>query len=247
MAKTAIGRFLGALVFSAIFLVASRSEAQTSTGFFVGPDSGQGLDLSGTFLYSVQFSTNGARTVSGLAFSDYTDVAGLVISTHFHVDNWGTKPEYGSSASANALEDMMQDIVYYSLADFSLSLPNLTVGSRYKLQLLVSENYYDGINFLPNQRRYQSLAVEGTQVLTNMDSLLGSTWTAAPNTHTKGVVITHEFVAGDSTMNLDFIRGSTPDTAPIVNALTVEAVPEPSAMLLVAAGACGLFLLRRRG
>lgn len=237
---------LGAVVLAALAFAAGGASAQTSVGYFSGPGVGQGLDLSGSFDYAVQFSTNNVRTISGVNFWGYQSVAGLGITTHYAVDNWGLKPEYGTSTDANALEDMMHDVVYYSLANFSLSLSNLTIGAQYKLQLLLSENYYDGVTFKPSVRRYQSINVEGTRIATDLDSLYGGAWTQTPNTHTQGVVVTRLFTAGDSTLNVDFLLGTTPDTAPILNALTLQAVPEPSAMMLLVAGVGGMLLLRRR-
>ena len=246
MTNTLIGRVVRAAGLAALLASAGVATAQTTVGYFSGPGAGQGLDLGGTFPYAVQFSTNAVRTISSLNFWGYESVAGLGITTHFRVDNWGLKPEYGTSSDANALEDMMHDVAYYSLSNFSVTLSNLTVGAKYQLQLLLSENYYNGTTPMPSVRRYQSIDVEGNRIATDLDSLYGGAWTQTPNTHTQGVVVTHLFTAGDSTLNVDFLLGTTPDTAPILNALTLEAVPEPSAIWLAAAGIGGMLLLRRR-
>lgn len=234
-------RRLSQTLAAAVMFFGVTAFGQTTNYIIYGP--GAGLDLEGAFPYAIQFSTDGPRTLSSLTFSNYTAVSGLGISTHFQVNNWGTKPEFGNSTDDNTLEDMMFDIAYNN-GTLSLTLSNLTVGEDYKLQLLFSENFWQG----STGRRSQSIDLEGGRIVTNLDTLLGTSWTTAPNTHTGIVLVSHIFTAGDSVLNLDLMLGTVPGTdgAPLIGALTLELIPEANGLLFIGFGVCGALLINRR-
>ena len=69
----------------------------------------------------------------------------------------------------------------------------------------------------------------------------------------QGIVVTHTFLALDTVFSIVLDGAGTPfgDDNPILNALTLEKVPEPSAIALLALGGLGLIgyagVRRRRG
>src|ERR1043165_3507416 len=78
---------------------------------FTGPDD-PNLDLTGQFDYAINFSTDDpVRTVKGLQFKpDNQIIPGATLLGPQFVTPWQTKPEFGATPDANALEDIMQDI-----------------------------------------------------------------------------------------------------------------------------------------
>ncbi|MEO0017634.1 MAG: hypothetical protein RLZZ522_917 [Verrucomicrobiota bacterium] len=78
---------------------------------FTGP-ADPNLDFAGQFDYAVNFSANDpVRTVNGLAFKPDTQaISGASFIGPHNVTPWQTKPEFGTSADANELEEIMADI-----------------------------------------------------------------------------------------------------------------------------------------
>ena len=109
---------------------------------FTGPDD-PNIDLTGLFDYAINFNDDVQnRTVNGLQFNlDTPAPAGTSFIGPQNVVAWQAKPEYGPSADANALEEIMHDI-RWALAPGEKLQATLAVspGIPYKLQILIGGN-----------------------------------------------------------------------------------------------------------
>ncbi len=84
---------------------------------FTGP-ADPNLDITGQFDYAVNFSANDpVRTVNGLQFKpDNQPVPGATFLGPQNVAPWQAKPEFGVSADAIELEEIMHDIRWANAA-----------------------------------------------------------------------------------------------------------------------------------
>jgi hypothetical protein len=207
--------------------------ATVSQGAITGVSS---LDLSGSFLYALDFSnTGGAKTVGAVTFQPAESVSTVAIyAENFLAYN---RPEFGSDPDSEALEDVLHTIrwVASDVTDESLEvdLQGIAPGQQYKLQLLFSDS-----NSLS---RFFDISVENTLLANNY-----SVSSATAGDNTKGAYWTYTFTAEDSELNilLDGFRGGGGDINPILSGLTLELIPEPSSAALLSLLAVGM--LRRR-
>lgn len=177
---------------------------------FIGGDPSEGLDMQGTFVHAVNVSGPAGAQVGNATF---TNDAGLV-TAEYDLPTWNN-PNYGASADDNALEGVMQSIRWTDSNDggletLSADLPNLVPGRTYKVQMLFGDS---------GTSRHFAVDIEGSRVMGDfqMGSMSGTT-------QNRGVVITHEFVATDNTLNivLDGQGLSPDDINPLLQAVTVE-------------------------
>lgn len=216
-------------------------DLSTQVGVFTGGDPGEGLDFQGLFQYAINFAAPGGFTIGDARFTDQ-NTPGVTISAENSIDNWYT-PNFGTSANDDNLELVMDSIRWSDAAppgteEVNIRLDNLLVGQWYKLQLLFQEGCC-GRGF--------DVYIEDALTVNDFSPivLVGGSVDV-----TKGAVITHEFLASDSTLTirLDGRGTSFPDKNPIIQGLTLETIPEPSAVVLGVLGAIGLgaSLARRR-
>ena len=218
----------------------------TTLGTFTGGDLGEGLDLEvepgGEFVYAVNVG-GPVATVRGVEFAANDVVPpppGVGIGAVNHLNPWYVF-EYGTSADDNALETIMAPIRWSPIPELlAVTLDDLTVGEPYKLQLLFDEQ--EAATLL----RGWDVIINGVLAADDMTSTLGGT--ATPGV---GVVLTHEFVAEDTSLTI-ILDGADTDAAyadknPILQGVTLEhvPVPEPTTLGLLLAG-LGLLLARRR-
>ncbi len=201
-----------------VIMVAPLAHAQTRVGVFTGGDAGEGLDLDGTFLYAVNMRGPAAGAIRDATFTD-DSAPGVTWSAPNEILNW-TNPNYGATANDDHLEVVMQSIRWANYPNtVNVNLANLVPGARYRLQLLFGEQCCN---------RGFDISVEGTRIAANFApfAVQGGTSTSAQN---NGAVVTHDFIAGDSTLNI--VVGGTdsiyPDDNPILQAVTLEAVQPP--------------------
>jgi len=146
-----------------------------------------------------------------------TDVAGVTVSSTHAADNWGTgKPEYGSTANDDNLEEIMYDI-RYSVAPGTVNVDAaMTAGKTYDLRLLFSENHFSVVG-----ARTFDITVEGYKLADEFDILaVTGNWSGAP---TKGVEVKYSFVADDDNLDIDLTPGTTlGDKNPILNAFVLS-------------------------
>jgi len=187
----------------------------TSVGAFTGGDVGEGLDLDGEMIYAIDLGGPGGMQVRNAKFVPVT-APGIAIVAPRNIFSWGPGTRnYGASLNDDKLESMMRSIRWAAPPGemFNLDLSNLQVGCRYKVQLLFQDSVGSSRNF--------DVYAEGALLADNFSTAGGSA---------AGVVLTHEYTAGDGILNL--VLGGTPnaggDRNPILNAMTLERIPDCS-------------------
>ncbi|MFZ9854665.1 MAG: lamin tail domain-containing protein [Limisphaerales bacterium] len=102
------------------------------------------LDLEGEIVYAINFSANDPlRYVAGVPFvPDRLSIPGATLVGPQSVAPWQTKPEFGSTTDATALEEILQDIRWANAGAGERLRATLAVkaGDEYKLQILFSAN-----------------------------------------------------------------------------------------------------------
>ena len=179
--------------------------------------------------------------IIGSAVFTGENVPGVTVGFENRINPWFA-PNFGSTPQDNMLERIMGSIAWDS--NGNATYPGLGidlqvgVGAPYKLQLLFSD--LSSVNF-----RCFDIEIEGVNVLNEMDvAALMSAWSGQPDS---GVVFTYEFIAQDSVLNILLRNGtSLGNRDPILNALTLETIPEPATLALLGLGVLG-FARRRRG
>ena len=213
------------------------SPGATTLTSFSGGDAGEGLDLTGTFAYAVDVGSDAAGyTVQGVLFDRDEDIAGVTVTSSNTLNNWSQIPEYGASTSDNALEALLHNIQYGPAVTVAA---DVVVGQAYQVQLLFSENHFDaagGRNF--------DVTIEGELVLDDYDPVAFGHYSRG--TDDKGGVLTYTFTATDDTLNIVISDTAvTADPNAILNAFTLEVVPEPATFALAVVGLLGLRRPRR--
>ncbi len=202
-----------------------------SIKLFTGPND-PNLDLAGQFDYAVNFSANDpVRTVNGLQFTpDTQSIPGASFIGPRNVAPWQAKPEFGSSAAADALEEIMQDIRWaLSPGEKLQATLAVTPNLPYKLQILISGNNAE-------TRRWD-VRVNGQNAVDEITSL--GAGPGASYAGNRSVVWVYEFVPTTSPVIVemgDFFGGNDGgDRNPIWQALTLERMyvpPTPDAIAL---------------
>jgi hypothetical protein len=208
-----------------------------TSGPITSPDS---LDLSGNFLYALDFANSasplgsGSRVVRGLTFTPAETTTGAFT----YAENFLAyqKAEFGADLDSDSLEDILQTIRWEETRQDTeavmVDLAGLTPGFKYKLQLLFGDD--------PTNNRHFDIVVEDTQVADDF---------GANDTGSQFAFWSYEFTALDSELNLVLNGWSSPapDHNPILSGLTLETtIPEPASAFLLLIGATGLSTRRRR-
>jgi len=198
-------------------------------------------------LYAVNFNQEfGNQTVNAVTFiHDATPPVGFSSVGPQLVTNWQTKPEFGTSPSETALEEIYSDIRWTNyLADPNLQANmNVTAGQQYRLQILFYGNH-------AADTRGWDIGVEGAIVVDNITSLGVDTGGGLPAySLNRGLVYTYDFLALDSQVNVVMGQlGGAPleqtDGNAIWQGIMLSQIPEPTSPLL--GGVAALALLRRR-
>lgn len=198
-----------AFIALACFACAPLALGQATVGVFTGGDEGEGLDLDGRFVYAVAFAGPAAGPVQDANFTD-DSAPGVSVSAEFSIVNW-TSPDFGPTTNDNNLETAARSIRWSSAPEtVGISLANLDSGRSYKLQLLFTEGCCE---------RGFDVFVEGNLVADNFGP-----YQYISSSATEGAVVTYEFIATDSTLDitLDGVPTSFPDQNPTISALTLE-------------------------
>jgi hypothetical protein len=203
-------------------------------GVFTGGDAGEGLDLSGNFVYAINVG-GPAATAGDAMFTDGSEAGilggstpGASITDANEIPAWHA-PAYGDSADDDGIETVATSIRWNVPPGLNIDL-DVEAGAEYKVQLLFAENCCD---------RGFDITIEDELLVDNFNIPL--TQDGIANT-AQGVVFTHTLVAGDGQLNI-LLGGPNPlapDNNPTLSGLTVEKVPEPSSLVLLLVGMLGL-------
>ncbi len=185
----------------------------------------QDLDLEGDIVYAINFSANDpARVVRGITFlPDRLGIPGATLVGPQQVSPWQSKPEFGASADANALEEILQDIRWANSGSGERLRATLavTTGDEYKLQILISAN--------GAENRRWDIRVNGRDAvdeITSLGSSPGQTYSRS-----RATLYTCQFVSTGSSavieMGTIFGANEGGDRNPIWQALTLEKVTVP--------------------
>ncbi|MFG0330282.1 MAG: malectin domain-containing carbohydrate-binding protein [Phycisphaerales bacterium] len=226
---------LGAMV------AASSATAQTVNRGTLDRFANEGdVDLNGNFLYAVNVSPNDVDGyfINDLFFSSSVRTEGMIMSRSEGRDNWRERPEYGFGTATDNFEAVMWDMRFSSSQDVHIDLA-VTRGTEYKLQLFFSDAYWTEAG-----RRSFDIMIENELVVDELDIIaVAGTHSGTPES---GAVYTLEFVAQNNTLDIDLLRGTTlADGNALINAITLEVIPSPGPLAMLAAGG-GLLMTRRR-
>jgi len=199
-------------------LVAASLPAST-VGVFTGGDAGEGLDLDGTFLYAFNFGSPGAIGKARDADFVADSAVGITYVAPNQIPSW-SPPTYGDSTNDDVLEGVMTSIRWNGApGTVQVNLDGLEVGQQYKLQLLFNET---------GPARGFDVVLEGGVILN--DLIPGLVQEGSTN---QGVVVTYEFRAKDTQLNI-VLNGNTAtdpaiaDRNPILGGVTLEATGAPT-------------------
>jgi hypothetical protein len=216
---------------------------EASIGSITGVDS---LDLSGMFLYALDFGNShslqgsGPRTIAGLTFEPAETATGV----YTYADNvlYYNQPNFAAFGSNHpddfVLEDVLATIRYEGTTGdedaVAVDLMGLTPGLEYKLQLMFSD--------ANASNRFFDIVVN--DVLVWNDFSVGSVTGGDP---LMGAYFTYQFIADRTELNV-LLHGAAyaSDVNPLVSALTLEVIPEPGAVSLMIVGLAGILGSRRR-
>jgi hypothetical protein len=209
-------RKLSRLAFAAVAVlgIAAQTQAVTTISTFSGADPGEGLDLTGNFIYALDVGPNTSAGQIGDAnfVADNTTAAQVIATQNIAVGGWGAA-NFGAGVDDTRLGTVMRSIRWSDAPNnVTVNLPNLVVGESYKLQLLLGEECCN---------RGFDVVAEGVIVKAGVNPQQASGNTTASG---RGTVLTHTFIATDTTLNIDLDQNNPgfPDNNPILNGLTLE-------------------------
>lgn len=196
----------------------------------------QDLDLEGEFVYAINFSANDpSRVVRGVTFlPDRLGIPGATLVGPQQAAPWSTKPEFGVTADANALEEILYDIRWANSAGGERLKATLKVtpGEEYKLQVLISGNG-------PEDRCWD-IRVNGKNAVDEITSLGVSP--GQSYARNRATLYTYQFPATSASVVVEmgnlFGANDGANRDPLWQALTLEKVtipPTPDDMVLQSA------------
>ena len=212
------------------------------------------LDLAGDIVYAVNFSpANPNVEVDGTTFQTFTtsaDVAGVTVSPDPIRSFLGTEgffnqfPALGGDGDVNTVvgsfidsQDTENDV---NVPTMDLGL-DVSAGQPYQLQMLFSEGF-----FTASAERIFDISIEGVLEVDDLDvfAVLGDAGISPDGATLPGaVLVTHEFVAGDSSLDITL---SDETSFSVLSGIILEVVPEPSSSLLTIAGLFAFNAFRKR-
>ena len=153
----------------------------------LGGDLGDGLDLSGgNVVYAVDFHGPGA-TIQGVAFTPDATTAGVSLTSSGLLRDFNGTINLGTSADDNAIESIIGPLNWAQYADSLLVDLDVSPGQAYELSLILSSANADD--------RIVDILLENAVVADDLSLLTG-----------EATLLSHHFVAGDSTARLSLIH-----------------------------------------
>lgn len=204
-------------------------------------DSTSQLDLDGNMIYAVNVSPNVEEnfSIGDLMFTSSENTAGVTLSSTHSRDNWLDRPQFAESQGSEALESIMWDMRFSTRGEVNIDMA-VTEGSEYQLQLLFSDAFWTE----EGMRRFD-VVIENALAIDEFD--IASVTGPREGAVNRGAVYTLTFVAMDNNLDIDLLHGTTgQDSIPLINGFTLEMVPSPASLALLAVGSAPLLIGRRR-
>jgi hypothetical protein len=187
----------------------------------------QDLDLEGNIVYAINFSaTAPSLIVRGVTFlPDNKPIPGATLVGSQNVVGWQNKPEFGSTADDDALEEILHDIRWADAGSNQRLKATLTVtaGEEYKLQILISGN--------TSENRIWDIRINAQEAVGEITSLgvsPGQSYSSG-----RATLYTYQFRPAASAIVVEMgnLFGSNDggDRNPIWQALTLEKISVPPA------------------
>lgn len=221
------------------------ARAQTISTF-TGGDPGEGLDLQGTFLpgYAVYAGPGGENAIYPIQdarFENSLVAGGFDINGPFET-GFGN-PNYGGSPNDTNLTGITNFVRFGGAGTapgtvgVSITAP-VTLNQQYKLQLLFNEACCGNRGF----------DVYADNVLLALNFNPSVVQGDVDGNNSPGALITYEFTAPDGILDIELRTSNPPfgDSNAIIDAVSLEVVPEPGTALLAAMSGAGLLARRRR-
>ena len=150
---------------------------------------------------------------------------------------------YSGSPGTAEVANNMTNTGYYGWS-FNISI-SAVAGKTYLIDLLFA-NQFSGSTLSGNYYPYRTMDISVGGLLYADDLTLNGT----ESTDRRPLVYRFEFTPSSNSIevafsNGDYVTGFPTDRMPMVNAMTVTQVPEPSALLLFAVGLSSLGMIRR--
>ena len=216
-------------------LDANSKPKKSTVNLFTGPDAGQGLDLSGNFVYAISFGTDTRDPLGGQihdAIFTADTVDGVTVAASQVADNWNVDVNFGDSLEQQVLSSVMSSIRWSDAGNatddqdhraVTVTFSKLQIGASYKLQLLFGERLWArgfdiSINGRPVAQAFAPFQWQG-----------GFVGPGSATPRTNGVVLTHNFIA--TSTNATIVVDGRPVTDPampdhnaIINGATLELI-----------------------
>ena len=190
----------------------SRAVVQTITG----GDTGEGLDLDGTFVYAFSILPDSAAQ-GQVRDANFTseNVEGVTIGRGpSQAANWFI-PDFGTTLNDDTLEVIVQNIRHGG-GGIDISLTNLVPGSLYKLQLIFGEQCC---------ARAMDITGDGKVIADDFAPFITM---GGINNQVAAAAVVYEFIASTNGTTIRTMNTVTnpryTDTNPIFNALTLEQI-----------------------
>ena len=195
-----------------LILFTSSAWSQAIVDVFSSPED---LDLTGDIVYAVR-AGGPAVTVGLVTFTPDNATPGVVLDAQNTNVPWGPANDFGDGADADGLEAVVSGIRWSNGPNpVTITFNELNVGNSYKLQLLISEKCC-------NNRMYDIL-VDGEVIVEDFLTvgLTDGVWDAS-----RGTVVTYEFVAGASSIDVVLVGepAAGVDSNAIINGFTLESL-----------------------
>lgn len=165
-----------------------------SLGVFTGGDAGEGLDLDGVFQFAVSAGGPELTKVRDALFTSHRRGGVEFLAENFESE-WGDAAKFGDGPNDTALARIIggaaiSEVDEETPDEISIRLQGVIPGAAYKLQLLFAERCCD---------RALSIRIDGETAVDRLHVPLMLAGAGFPklNDLKRGVVFTHEFVAGD--------------------------------------------------
>ena len=220
-------------------------------GTFTGGDASEGLDLDGSFLYAIDMGWTGAAPAGGGTVRDATFTNPNSTAGFTQVGN-NNDDQYTITYGATTNDDTLENIMDNRLKTYGYQYPvggtftGLTVGVPYTLQMGFQKPGY-------NTMWDVTMSDDDSTVELLVDNMI------IGDSATTAILVTYEFtpVEADGTwiqiqvyagteQGDDTVPEGHDERYPSIGLMTLEIIPEPVTLSILAIGALATLLRRKR-